>query len=143
MSAYFLTASLQADSFQQRNPAVLLDPVFTQLLTHPAQFYPESEGNISAPSATQVTSIQYNHPITELISMAIYLTVYGSTALVDFGRFLGRAAAQAVSRWLPTAAARVRIRAAYGFCGGQSGTEAGFLRVLRFPLPIIPPISPS
>jgi hypothetical protein len=50
----------------------------------------------------------------------------------------------AVSRWLPTAAARVRVRAACGFCGGQSGTGAGFLRVLRFPMPIIiPPISPS
>jgi hypothetical protein len=41
-----------------------------------------------------------------------------------------------------TAAARVRIRSACGLCGGQSGTVAGFLRVLRFPLPIIPPISP-
>jgi hypothetical protein len=48
----------------------------------------------------------------------------------------------AVRRWLPTAAARVRVRAACGVCGGQSGTGAGFLRVLRFPLPIIPPISP-
>jgi hypothetical protein len=38
-----------------------------------------------------------------------------------------------------SAAARVRVRAA---CGGQSGTGAGFLRVLRFPLPNIPPISP-
>jgi hypothetical protein len=55
----------------------------------------------------------------------------------------GRAVAQAVSRWLPTAAARVRVRAACGFCGGQSGTRASFLRVLRFPLPIIPPIAPS
>jgi hypothetical protein len=55
---------------------------------------------------------------------------------------VGRAVAQAVSRWLPTAAVRVRVRAACGVCGGQSGTEAGFLRVLRFPLPIIPPISP-
>jgi hypothetical protein len=55
----------------------------------------------------------------------------------------GRALAQAVSRWLPTAAARVRVRAACGVCGGQRGTGAGFLRVLRFPLPNIPPISPS
>jgi hypothetical protein len=56
---------------------------------------------------------------------------------------IGRAVAQPVSRWLPTAAARVRVRAACGICGGQSGTEAGFLRVLRFPLPIIPSISAS
>jgi hypothetical protein len=56
---------------------------------------------------------------------------------------LGRAIAQAVSRWLPTAAARARVHAACGVCGGQGGTVAGFLRVLRFPLPIIPPISPS
>jgi hypothetical protein len=27
----------------------------------------------------------------------------------------------AVSRWLPTAAARVRVQAACGVCGGQSG----------------------
>jgi hypothetical protein len=56
---------------------------------------------------------------------------------------LRRAVAQAVSRWIPTAVARVRVRAACRICGGQSGTGAGFLRVLRFPLPIIPPISPS
>jgi hypothetical protein len=30
-----------------------------------------------------------------------------------------------------------------GICGGQSGAGAGFLRVLRFPLPFIPPNSPS
>jgi hypothetical protein len=45
-----------------------------------------------------------------------------------------RAVAQAVSRRLPTAAARVR---SCGSCGGQSGTGAGFLRVLRFPLTIL------
>jgi hypothetical protein len=55
----------------------------------------------------------------------------------------GRAVAQAVRRWLPTAAAQIRVWAARGVCGGQRGIGAGFLRVLRFPLPIIPPISPS
>jgi hypothetical protein len=57
----------------------------------------------------------------------------------------GRAIAQAVSRWLPTAAARVRARVrASGICGGQSGAGAGVLRVRRFPLLIfIPPNSPS
>jgi NAD(P)H-hydrate repair Nnr-like enzyme with NAD(P)H-hydrate epimerase domain len=57
--------------------------------------------------------------------------------------FYGRAVAQAVSRWLPAAAARVLVRAAFVVCGGQSGTGAGFLLVLRFPLPIIPPTFPS
>jgi hypothetical protein len=57
----------------------------------------------------------------------------------------GRAIAQAVSRWLPTAVARVQTLAwSSGICGGQSGAGVGFLRVLRFPLPIfIPQNSPS
>jgi hypothetical protein len=56
----------------------------------------------------------------------------------------GPAVAQAVSHWLPTAAARGRVRAACRVCGGQSGTGAGFIRVLQFPLQIIiPPNSPS
>jgi hypothetical protein len=56
-------------------------------------------------------------------------------------QIMAAAIAQAVSRWLPTAAARVRSRVwSSGICGGQSGAGAGFLRVLRFPLPIfIPP----
>jgi hypothetical protein len=53
---------------------------------------------------------------------------------------MGRAVAQAVSRWLPTAAAWVRTQVRLCvICGGQCGTEASFLRVLRFPLPILIP----
>jgi hypothetical protein len=56
----------------------------------------------------------------------------------------GRAIAEAVSRWLPTAAARVQSRVwSSGICGGQNGAGAGFLRVLWFPLSFIPPNSPS
>jgi hypothetical protein len=56
----------------------------------------------------------------------------------------GRAIDQAVSRRLPTAAARVRARLkSCGICGGQSVTGTHFLRVLLFPLPIlIPPTAP-
>jgi hypothetical protein len=51
-------------------------------------------------------------------------------------RYTGRVIAQAVSRWLPTAAVRgSRTGRHVGFCGGQSGAGACFLRVLRFPLP--------
>jgi hypothetical protein len=58
---------------------------------------------------------------------------------------LGRAIAQAVSRWLPTAAGRVQAQVwSCGICGVQGGTGAGFLQVLRFPLPIfIPPVAPQ
>jgi hypothetical protein len=59
------------------------------------------------------------------------------------GAHRGSAVAQAVSCWLPTVAAQVHVRAACGVCGGQSGIGTGFHRVQQFPLPIIPPISPS
>jgi hypothetical protein len=57
----------------------------------------------------------------------------------------GRAMSQAVSRWIPTAVARVPARFwSRAICGGQNGAGAGFLRVLRFTLPMfIPPNSPS
>jgi hypothetical protein len=52
---------------------------------------------------------------------------------------VGRAIAEAVSRWTPTAAARVRSRVWSSEIGGVG---AGFLRVHRFPLPFIPPNFP-
>jgi hypothetical protein len=64
-------------------------------------------------------------------------------AIVILSVIHGHAIAQAISHWLPTAAAQVRSQVrSCKICGGQSGTGAGFLRVLRFPLPIlIPPIA--
>jgi hypothetical protein len=48
-----------------------------------------------------------------------------------------RVMAEAVSRWLPTAAVRVRTRVwSSGICGGKSVAGADFLRVHRFPLSI-------
>jgi hypothetical protein len=57
----------------------------------------------------------------------------------DISTFLaGRAIAQAVSPRLPTVAARARAQVtSCGIFGGQSGTGASFLRVLRFPPPIL------
>jgi hypothetical protein len=57
----------------------------------------------------------------------------------------GGGISQVVSRRLSTAAAWVPTRVtSCGICGVQSGTGAGFLRVLRFLLPIrIPPIAPQ
>jgi hypothetical protein len=59
--------------------------------------------------------------------------------------WVGLAIPQAVSIRLPTATAPVQPRArSSGICGGQSDTGAGYLRVLRFPLPIlIPPTAPN
>jgi hypothetical protein len=50
---------------------------------------------------------------------------------------LGRAIAQAVSRWLATEATRVRPQLrSCKICGEKSGHGAGFLRIFRFPLQI-------
>jgi hypothetical protein len=57
---------------------------------------------------------------------------------------VGHVIAQTISRGLPTRAARVRAQVkSCSICSGQSGVGAGFLRVFRFPLPIlIPPSAP-
>jgi hypothetical protein len=53
------------------------------------------------------------------------------------------AVAQAVSGQISTAAAWDRTQIwTYGICGGQGGTGAGFLLVVRLPLSSIPPNAP-
>jgi hypothetical protein len=56
-----------------------------------------------------------------------------------------RTIAQVANRWLLTASARVQAWVnSCGICVGLSGAVAGFLRALRFPLPIfIPPNAPQ
>jgi hypothetical protein len=65
--------------------------------------------------------------------------------ITRMGEWNGSAITQEVSRRLPTAAARVRSQfRSCGIFGEQSGTGTGFLRVLRFTLPIlIPPTAPQ
>jgi hypothetical protein len=61
------------------------------------------------------------------------------------GYKLYRAKAQAVSRRLPTAAARFRFHVrSCGICSAQSDTRTCFPRVLQLPLPILtPPTAPQ
>jgi hypothetical protein len=79
-----------------------------------------------------------------LISVTISNTETGLKWLFEVSIFHACAIAKVISRRIPTAAARVRssVRSC-GICGKQSGTGAGFLPVIRFPLPIlIPPTAP-
>jgi hypothetical protein len=53
---------------------------------------------------------------------------------IEQGKNYGRDIAQAVSRWLPTAAARVRVRVwSSGISGGQSGAGQVFSEYFGFP----------
>jgi hypothetical protein len=77
---------------------------------------------------------------TAVNSILIVLFLHFISKLAEKGRTIVRA----VSRRLPIVAVRVRSQVrSCGICGGQSGSEAGFLRVLRFPLPILIPPTAS
>jgi hypothetical protein len=71
------------------------------------------------------------------------LSMHSAVPGCVLGSKSGQAVAQVVSSRLSTAAGRVRDRIrSCGICGGQSDIGEGFLRVFRFPLPIIPPTAP-
>jgi hypothetical protein len=61
----------------------------------------------------------------------------------DTSKCVDRTIAQAVRCWLTTSAVQLlgRVRSC-GICGEQSCIGAGFLRVLRFPLPLMSPTAP-
>jgi hypothetical protein len=87
-------------------------------------------------SNTQLSSRNKNLVLQSPQNQERLLFVY----FVGLNCQLGRAIAQAVSRRLPTAAARVRARLkSRRICDGPSDVGAGFLQVLRFPLPILIP----
>jgi hypothetical protein len=70
--------------------------------------------------------MRYTNCCPPLLSLLYHSPTHSKAAAVTIK--FDCAIAQAVSRWLPTAAARVRARVrSCGICGGQSGTRAGFL----------------
>jgi hypothetical protein len=85
-------------------------------------------------------------------TFAVFITPFAATAVPRteyYYRFFlsailikGRAIDEAVSRRVPTSAVRVRSQVrSYGICGGQSDAGVGFLRVLRFPLLFLIPLT--
>jgi hypothetical protein len=76
------------------------------------------------------------HPLPIHLHVAELGEAQRQLCLYPYTCKLGRAAAQAVSRRLTTATARVRTQVwACGICSGQSGSGVGFLRVLYFGSP--------
>jgi hypothetical protein len=70
-------------------------------------------------------------------------TIYNKTSLIwlQLIRIEGRAIAEAVSRWLPTAATRVQSRVwSSGICGGQIGAGQVFSEYFDFPCHSFHPI---
>jgi hypothetical protein len=74
-----------------------------------------------------------------LQNIGMYVPNYKESIWEDGNPLIVLAISQVDSHWLSTAA---WVRS-YGIYGGQSHTEEGFLRVLLFPLPIIPLTDPS
>jgi hypothetical protein len=81
----------------------------------------QMDGHQWAFSKHTITSTAISTYFRERISQLTILSVIQPNCWVAF-----QFAAQVMSR---------------GICGGQSGTGAGFLRVLRFPLPILIPLT--
>jgi hypothetical protein len=74
------------------------------------------------------------------------LNAHGASQSVSqsVSQLLIRAIAQLVNCRLHAAKARVPFQVrSCGICGGQSGTEADFLRVFRFPLTVVQPTDPT
>jgi hypothetical protein len=57
------------------------------------------------------------HGCAKYVSVCVYIYIYMPTQDGMIVGFKGRAVAQAVSRWIPTVAVRVRVRAACRICG--------------------------
>jgi hypothetical protein len=95
-----------------------------------------------------LTSVLTHEPFLHVILPKCHILYVNSCKELETRYILhyyyGRGIAQAVSRRLPTAAARFRALVwSSGICGGQNGTGEGFLRVLQFPLPILIPPTAS
>jgi hypothetical protein len=76
-------------------------------------------------------------------NLVLFVMALSPVQLLCKLNFSGCVLAQAVNRRLSTEPARVQARVrSCGICGWQSGTGAGFLRLLRLSLASIPLIAP-
>jgi hypothetical protein len=76
---------------------------------------------------TQEKELWAKKRILSSLQIIVFTSITGKVSHFNCCRS-GVSIAQAVSRWLPTAAARVRARVwSSGICGGQNGAGADFL----------------
>jgi hypothetical protein len=116
----------------------------------PNNYVPENKlwKHISTVEADMVFELQHCDQDCTAVLQGVPLAAGRHPAIHEVFKYnkvpVGRAIAQAVSRRRSTATAKVRAQVTYcGIFGEQSDTGAGFLVVLRFPLPIIiPPTAP-
>jgi hypothetical protein len=95
----------------------------------------------SLPDGAMLTSVFQNTAALAMNFNVQMLIIRSKSPSQFILRFITSSSGRAVPQEVHAAWVRSEVRS-YSICGGQSDTGAGFLRVLRFPLPSIQPTAP-